>query len=305
MGPSKSADQNRLLSLSTSPYFHKGVGNVSLSPKQTSKDILWARMEDELEEACQVTGVMGYHLVDLTSGRESGFRDDVVFPTASTIKIAVLLGLATRVHSGELDWEQRLSTKSLPKVGGSGILSLLRHPLEMSLWDMACLMIALSDNDATNACMDLAGMDYINSIIEGLGLTETRLQRKMMDADAVRRGHENISTPRELSELVRRIYRRDGVSDPVASDVLTMLELPKSSPFSEALPPEVKRANKPGGLECVAVDTGIIYLPDRPVILAVMGSFLEGNESSLAAKLIRTAYRYLNLLSRCTQYGRA
>lgn len=278
---------------------------MNMNPKQTSQDVLWSRMQLELEKRCQVTGVMGYHLVDLTSRRESGFLDDIGFPTASTIKIAVLLGLATGAHLGKLDWEQRLCTRNLPKVAGSGILSHLRHPVEISLWDTASLMIALSDNAATNACIDIAGMDYVNSLLAGLGLTETRLRRKMMDVDAVQRGDENVSTPRELAELVRKIYERDGVSDPVARDVLTILELPKSGPFSQGLPSRVRRANKPGGLDCVAVDAGIIYLPNRPVVLAVMGSFLEGDPSGLTAELVRSAYRYLDLLSRCTQYGRA
>jgi len=187
------------------------------------KQILWRKMESDLRDCCNTDGVIGYSFLDLVTGQRSGYQDDVVFPTASTIKIAILLAIANKVHDGEISWEQRVNTENQPKVGGSGILTLLRYPVEMSLWDMCGLMIALSDNDATNICVDLAGMDYVNSLMDSLGLSSTRLRRKMMDTEAVKRGDENVSTPRELVNLMERIYRRDGVREQVAKDVLTLL----------------------------------------------------------------------------------
>lgn len=275
--------------------------------EKTSLDVMWNTMENELRRGCQVTGVIGYSLQDLTSGRTSKYLEDIVFPTASTIKIAILVALATKISEGALSWEQRYNTKDLPKVGGSGILSLLKYHVHLSIWDLASLMIALSDNDATNACIDLVGMDYINSLMLSFGLPNTKLMRKMMDREAVSKGAENVSTPKELMTLMCKIHNRDGISEQIAEDILTILALRKGGAFSQALPANIKRANKPGGLNHVAVDAGIIYFPQRPVALTVMGCFLESDETPAivpVTNVVRTAYKHLNIISKCTRYGR-
>ncbi len=282
----------------------------------TSRDIVWQNMENELQSLCgraggtpgmEASGVVGYSLLDLRSKKRIGHHDDILFPTASTIKITILLGLATRVHRKEFSWEQRIPVGTGGKVGGSGILSLLRDPVEVSLWDLASLMIALSDNHATNLCIDFAGMAFVNELLDGLGLHKTRLRRKMIDAEAVKRGEENVATPRELVALLEKLYNSDGIPAEVAADVLTILELPKSGPFARALPPSVRRANKTGGLDRVSVDAGIIYLPGLDFCLAVMGSYLPKGEwfsDDAITAVVASAYKYMALMAECNELGR-
>ena len=86
---------------------------------EKSLDLIWTKMATELEEVCRKTGVMGYSIRDLKTGRKAGFREDVLFPTASTIKIPILLGVAIRVHRGDLDWSQRVVVEDKDKVGGA------------------------------------------------------------------------------------------------------------------------------------------------------------------------------------------
>lgn len=273
---------------------------------RSSLKILWGKMEDQLEELCKETvGVLGYSLLDIDEKRKISFNGDVLFPTASTIKIPVLLGLALKVGEGLLSWETRIPLDDEIKVGGSGILGHLKYPVDLSLWDMASLMIALSDNTATNVCINLAGMDYINQFLSQLGLHKTRVKRLMMDYDAPKRGDENVSTPDELVELMRRLEAADGIPREVCSDVLKILELPKGGAFQEGLPEYVRRANKPGGLGNLSVDAGLIYLSNKTFSLAVMGGFLEGRPSTSTASLVRTAYRYMDLLDKCTELGRS
>ena len=283
----------------------------------TARDIVWRNMESELQSVCQsaggkpgeqAPGVIGYSLLDLASGNKKiGFHDDILFPTASTIKITILLGLATKVHRNELAWEQRVPVGTEGKVGGSGILSVLRDPVEMSLWDLASLMIALSDNNATNLCIDIAGMAFVNSLLDGLGLHRTRLRRKMIDAEAVKRGDENVATPGELVALLEKIYKSEDIPAEVATDVLKILELPKGGAFARGLPPSVRRANKPGGLDRVQVDAGVIYLPGQDFCFAVMGSFLGAGEplpNDPVTDVVAAAYRYMVLLADCNELGR-
>lgn len=273
---------------------------------ERSLDIIWAKMAGELEEICSETGVMGYSIHDLKTGRKAGFREDVLFPTASTIKILILLGIALRVHRGELDWAQRVTVEDKDKVGGSGVLGHFAYKADLALRDVAGLMICVSDNTATNICIDLATMDFVNKTMKSLGLKHTMLRRKMMDIEAARRGDENVSTPGELCALVSKIYERDGIPDAVAEDVLSILSLPKSGPFTLGLPEGVKRANKPGGLGNLSVDAGIIWpTQDRPFALAVCGSFLPGEPEQATAEVVRTAFGYMKLLAECTELGRS
>ncbi len=273
---------------------------------EKSIDLLWSKMARDLQEACEQPGVMGYSIRDLRTGRKAGFREDVLFPTASTIKIAILLGLAIRVRRGGIDWSQRVAVEDEDKVGGSGVLGHFSYKADLAVRDVAALMISLSDNTATNICIDLATMDFVNETMRSLGLQKTSLRRKMMDYEAARRGNENVSTPGELASLVAKIQERDGVAEDVAEDVLSLLSLPKSGPFTLGLPEGVKRANKPGGLGHLSVDAGIIYpAPDRPFALAVCGSFLPGRPEEATAEVVRKAFGYMKVLAECTELGRS
>ena len=279
---------------------------------ETVLDIVWRNLEEGLRGLCEhpiggdnASGVVGYALLDLGSGKRAGFRENVVFPTASTIKIAILLAVANKVDSGKLSWDLQIVVPEGRKAGGSGVLSLFKHEARLSLRDLSALIIAVSDNDATNMCIDLVGMDYVNSVLIGLGLQSTRLRRKMMDFEAAQRGEENVSTPGELVRLLEAIYRKDGVNERVSRDVLELLGLPKDGPFSRALPAGVKRENKPGGLSHVSVDAGIVHLPKRDFCLAVMGSFLDGSPEEQVTRVVAAAYRYIALLSECTDLGRS
>lgn len=274
-------------------------------PEVSGYDLVWNQLGSRLKTRCDVDGAIGYYLIDLKTSRRQGFNEDVVFPTASTIKIAVLLALAARVHSGKLQWGSSIKVKDEDRVPGSGVLSLFSHEAVITIEDLARLMIAVSDNTATNICIELAGMDYVNSLLRDLGLEKTSLRRKMMDARAVAEGHENVSTPRELAILMEAIYHRTRIPAEVAAKTLEILSLPKDGPFSVGLPQGVKRANKPGGLGHVSVDAGIVFLPQHPYVLAVMGSFLMGDREGLTSSLVRTAHRYMEVIDRCTEYGRA
>ncbi len=279
---------------------------MSQTDDLSSLDILWTKMRNELQNLCESSkGVLGYSLMDLQSEKRASFNEDILIPTASSIKIPVLLALALKVHNGELQWETPIVVKDEEKVGGSGILTHLKYSVNLSVWDHASLMIALSDNTSTNICIKLAGMDFINQMLNDLGLRNTKIRRIMMDYEAAQRGEENVSTPGELMELVRQIEQRDGIKNAVAEDVLKILELPKGGPFRDGLPEKVKRANKTGGLGNLSVDAGLIYLTKKTFALAVMGAFLEGRPAYWTTSIVKAAYTYMNLLDKCTDLGRS
>ncbi len=277
-------------------------------PKASLQQDLHTKLESEiLREANGLSGVMGYFIQDLTTGETFEHNADVVFPTASSIKLAVLLELLRQDQEGKLSLDEKHTVVRGETVAGDPILYMLGDgTVTMTLSDVATFMVVLSDNSATNILIERVGMANINSRVASLGLTETRLRRKMIDLEAARQGRENVSTPRELSELLIKV-RSSGVLDPVRTKkYLGLLALPKDSLFNKALPAGTVIEDKPGALEGVRCDAGIIEIPGHPFAITVMTTYLaDENEGERAVEaLARQAYEHFTRLARASSYGR-
>jgi len=166
-------------------------------------------------------------------------------------------------------------------------------------------MIALSDNTATNLLIDRLGMERINQTMTGLGLGAIRLQRKMIDLNAMAQGAENMATPREAARLMEMLAQGKIVSPEVSTAVLRTLRIPKASPIPRLLPSSVVVANKPGAVEGVACDWALVEVPNRPFTIAVMTTFNgeKAGADEAIAKISRLTYDYFTRLARSTPYG--
>lgn len=253
-----------------------------------------------------VDGVMGYEVVDLTSGARFGRLQNEVFPTASTIKLAILYELFRQADEGRLTLDEPRLLDRRHVVGGSGVLRELSAP-SMPLRDYATLMTALSDNTATNLLIESVGMRNVTARMAALGLKTTMLRRRMMDGEAARRGDENVSTPAEIARLLEILHRGEGLTADGHRGLLEILKRSKSSPMRRSIPPAIDVANKPGTLEGVAVDAGIVYLARRPYVLSLMLTYLKDGTAGEAAieSASRAAYEHFSRLAGASEYGRA
>src|SRR3989442_11222867 len=136
-------------------------------------------------------------------------------------------------------------------------------------------MVIVSDNTATNVLVDLLGMDEITARMHALGLPQTKLRRHMMDLGAARRGDENVSTPAEIVRLLEILSNGEGLSASSHDQAIALLRKPKVSRLRRGLPPAVEAADKPGELEGVRVDAGIVFAKNRPYILCAMTTSLS------------------------------
>ncbi len=267
---------------------------------------LRAKLGERLDAiAGALDGVMGFAIVGLESDERLERLANEVFPTASTIKLAILYELFRQADDGRIQLDARQALDRASAVGGTGILNELTTP-SLSIRDYATLMIVLSDNTATNVLIDAVGMDAVTRRMASLGLTHTRLRRKMIDLAAARRGQENVSTPAELARLLAIIHRGDGLSPQGREALLAILRKSKASPMRSTVPEDVAVANKPGTLEGVEVDAGIVYVKDRPYAQAVMTTFLKDNAAGEAAirSASQAAFEYFSRVARSSEYGR-
>lgn len=249
-------------------------------------------------------GVLGMAVIDLTTGRVIAHRGEVTFPQASSIKIPILIELFRAARAGQIRLDDRVTLTEQDLVGGSGRLQerVKAGPVTLTVRELARAMIEWSDNLATNRLMALVGRERVNRTLEELGFRGTRLQRKMMDAAAAARDEENISTPLEMARLVERIYRGQAVDEAASKEMLGLMKLVEAD-FRRAVPAGVEVASKPGDLPGVFCETGIVFLPRRPFVLAVMSTFQEDWRNPVP-EVVALVYAHFQRLAAANRYGR-
>jgi beta-lactamase class A len=278
------------------------------SGKQEKQKVLWQKLETNIRDVDQhLDGVMGVAITDLTTGDEFLLHENEVFAQASSIKIAVLAELYRQAQQGKLKLTDLYTVQASDLVADSDIMGGLTPGVtRLTLRDLATMMVAVSDNSATNVLIDRVGMENVNALLDSLGLTHTRLRRKMMDLEAAKQGRENISTPREMMTLLASIYRGKVLNKDAQADFFTMLSTNKDSWIPRDLPAGLKIADKPGALEAVRNDSGIVFVEGRPYVICVMTAFLRNERDGEAAisKVSLAAWQMFDRLSRATEYGR-
>ncbi|MGH9518771.1 MAG: serine hydrolase [Terriglobales bacterium] len=225
---------------------------------------------------------------DLRTGQTITLDADRKVKTASVIKLTLMLEAMKQVQAGKLSLGTKLPLTKANQVEGSGILQFLSPGLELTLHDAITLMITLSDNTATNMIIDAVGLVPTNALVRQLGLHNTYFYKKVfqapsgpMPADQKQFGLGK-TTPREMAELVERIYRCDLGSRPLCLAMITAMReqqdrnmVPRflgDGNTSDGLP---AIADKIGTLDDVRNDVALVYTRSGPVILSI---FTYGNK---------------------------
>lgn len=277
-------------------------------PDTNKRQVLWQKLQRDLKTVDdQLDGVMGLAVKDLTSGEEFFINPDEVMPQASSIKITVLAELYRQAQSAKLRLTDEYVVRKEDMVPGSDImLGLTPGVTRVTLRDLATFMVAVSDNSATNVLIDRVGLENVNSMLESQGLHTTRLRRKMMDLKAASEGRENVSSPREMMTLLETVYRGTLLNKEMTDDYIKVLSTHKESALLQGLPDDAVAASKPGELEAVRNDSGIIFVKNRPYILCVMTAYLKDEKEGQAAirKIAGLTYSYFDRVGRASEYGR-
>jgi beta-lactamase class A len=224
-------------------------------------------------------GIVGVAVIDLATGDTLAIRGDEPFPTASIIKVPVLVEVFHQVEHGRLHLDDPIVLLDVDKRPGSGLLQHLSAPLQLTVRDAALLMIALSDNTATNLLVDKVGIRSVGVRMDSLGLPRTKLHSKVFDRassiapDSSARWGLGVTTPNEMARLLAMIYRGEAVSPEASKEMMRML---RAQFYGEGipryLPPGTTVAHKTGSINESRHDCGIVSSrePQRDYVLCVL-----------------------------------
>jgi beta-lactamase class A len=227
---------------------------------------------------------------NLTTGKTISFEPDKLMPTASCIKLPMLVALFDKAERGEIDLKQPVVLKGSDQVGGSGVLKHLSPGAEMSLRDIATLMIVLSDNTATNIVADLIGIGFINAKMAELGLSQTVLKIKV-DLTAMGGEIRNFaeSSVADFALLLEGLARQTLISPAASREMKDILSrqhyldlLPRrlpANPYARELggEPELGVAGKTGFYPGFRADSIIVDAAGQTVVMA---AFVYGDDMS-------------------------
>lgn len=233
------------------------------------------------EEAGAVLGVS----VIAPDGRRFSHNGSRRFRAASTVKIFVMVELFRRIEAGSLSLDDRRVVRAADRAQGSGVMLHLHDGIEMTLGDLLYLMMAISDNTATNLLIDAVGMDRVNATMQALGATRSRLGRKMMGV-ASGPESENWATPDEYAAAVAALFDGRAASRASCEAMIAVLEQQQNNRrIARYLPRKdgPRWGSKTGSIEGVVNDVGFIMSGAGPLIVSC---YCEGVEALAGEAMI-------------------
>ena len=244
----------------------------------------------------------------LKTGESYYLNADEVMPTASLIKFPVMIEVYQQVAEGKVKLSDMVTLHDSDKVPGSGILTYhFSEGATFPLRDAVRLMIAYSDNTATNLILDRIGIASTSKRMAAWGLPNTRINAKVyrgsttsVDPARTKKYGLGSTTAREMVELLERLYCGKVVSPAACKQMIEHLKkCEDKDKLVRFLPKAVVVAHKSGSVTDVKTDAGIIYLPGGPVAVCVLTAgnadrrYAEDNAASLfIGRVGREVYRH-------------
>lgn len=256
------------------------------------KRLLWHALSRALEREIEsFNGDVGLVVKDLTTGWEISYNKNKAFPSASLVKIPVMIACFYAMQEGKFQLADTISLSRDKITGGSGVIKTMKPGASFTVEELLDLMITRSDNTAANILISMLGFDYLNATFQRLGLVETNISRRMMDFHLREKGVDNFTTASEMAGLLEHLYRKKIINGDVSEMCLAFLKRQQVKDRIPAkLPSEVVIAHKTGLERFVCHDVGIVFTVKGDYLICVL---TKGEEGSRRAKeLISTIALY-------------
>ena len=231
------------------------------------------RALDSIADAHQ--GIVGYSVIDMETGARLARRGDEKFPTASLIKVPILVTVFDLAAKNQISLDDPLTVLKIDQVPGSGVVQYLHNGTILTVRDAAWLMTTISDNTATNLLLDRIIIRRVWAKMDSLGLTQTRVHSKSflrsssvaMDS-SVKYGL-GVTTPNEMARLFELLAQGKAVNPVMDSTMLDILRHNNDETLLQRFAGGARAAHKTGATDAVRTECSLFYLRNR-VVACVM-----------------------------------
>jgi beta-lactamase class A len=231
------------------------------------------KLQKQVEELIKgYNGDIGVYIKNLENGKTVAINADTVFPTASMVKIPILIGVMDKINRGELEYHQPLTYKDSLLYAGVDILGSFKNDEKINMSKVMMLMLTTSDNTASLWLQSLAGKGTrINEILDSMGFTATRVNSRTPGREAIRNIYGwGQTSPREMATLMEKIVNGEVVSKERSAQMLRLLgrNYWDDNAISQ-VPPDVFVASKNGAVNESRSEVLYVNGPDTRYIFCI------------------------------------
>jgi beta-lactamase class A len=218
-------------------------------------------------------GKVGYIIKDFRSGEIVESNPNSVFPSASLIKLPIMVAAFQAVQEGRVSLNMPITMRLQDMRGGSGVLKRARPGSIFTLRELIEYMIIHSDNTATELVLQQIGIDYVQATFNKLGLQDTEIHPEGFRLTARRIADDNRTSPRDMAFLLEKIYQRKSVSAEASDQMMDILKHQKlRDRLPRYIPTGWEIAHKTGLLRRACHDVGIVFSPGGDYMICVLTS---------------------------------
>lgn len=232
------------------------------------------KLKHKIEDAIKgFNGNIGIYVKSLKTGKVVAINADTVFPTASMVKVPILIGIIDKINKGELTYHQSLVYKDSLLYAGVDILGSFKNNEAVDLSKVIMLMLTTSDNTASLWLQSLAGTGTrINELLQELGYKNTRVNSRTAGREYNRTAYGwGQTTPFEMANIFERIYRKEIFND---SSCIAMMRLLGRNYWDEeglsVIPPTVEVFSKNGAVNASRSEVMLVNAPHHPYVVCII-----------------------------------
>ena len=284
------------------------------------------QIESIIKDIPAIVGVAARHLqIDKSFYHKS---EDIFF-TASTFKIPLIFELYRQIDQGIIDPAKKIMITDDNKSPGSGVLKDLGIGINPTIYDLATLMIIISDNTATDILYNLVGRNRLHQTLSDLNLKNTCIPMSckellysmygvntsdiyeaieivkdklskgdvVLESEALSEDKSDVSSPNDMINLIEIIYKQELLTKKSSEIILDIMYRQQASTIIPyLLPPDVKTFHKTGGVTSVRCDVGIVNGRSGPYSIAIMAKNVKDhmNIDTDLAKISKSVYDFFN-----------
>lgn len=244
--------------------------SIATAGEKKMDEVLKTKIEDILK---RFDGDAGVYVRNLKTGQSVAIRADELFPTASMVKVPILISIFAKIEAGELNYLDKFAYDESRLYEGEDILGSFKNREKITLSRLILLMITMSDNTASLWLQQIAGSGTeVNARMEKMGFKKTRVNSRTAGREKEREAYGwGQTTPREMAELLVMIRTGKAISESASEEMYRVLcNIYWNSEALSQIPPFVQAASKSGSVSQSKSEVVLVNGPSADYVFCIM-----------------------------------